>query len=170
MADRVTQAMVRLFAIPQLLPMGGFGTQVKWTDARTIHSTSSRSNKTPTPPPPCPRTPSSKACKTRRPGLTEAIQTALGALHKIMIAREMLKSGGLQTPVYVDDGLTDSGKEACVGFKYGQTASGMAVDYAYKQADEGVESAMTQLVWLKQWLDDERSKVLATIVRHGHGF
>lgn len=100
-------------------------------------------------------------------GLNEAVQTALGALHKIMIAREMLKSGGLATPVYVDEGVM---KDCDGGLSYGQTASGRAVDHAYKQAVEGVESAMGQLVWVKQWLNDERSKVLATIVRHGHGF
>ncbi|KAI4125518.1 MAG: hypothetical protein LQ347_005359 [Umbilicaria vellea] len=100
-------------------------------------------------------------------GLNEAVQTALGALHKIMIAREMLKSGGLAAPVYIDEGVMTDCNE---GLKYGQTASGRAVDNAYRQALEGVESTMGQLAWVKQCLDDERSKVLATIVKHGHGF
>ena len=95
-----------------------------------------------------------------------------------MIAREMLKSAGLQTPMYADDGMTteagnedkEEEEEASASLMYGQTGSGRAVDSAYKRAGEGVASAMTQLVWVKQWLDDERSKVLATIVRHGRGF
>lgn len=103
-------------------------------------------------------------------GLSEAIQTALGALHKLVVAREMVKSGGLRTPVYAGDGMADAGDGESVGLMYGQTASGRAVDGTYGQAQDGVQSALTQLGWVKDWLDDERSKVLAIIVRHGHGF
>lgn len=103
-------------------------------------------------------------------GLSEAIQTALGALHKLVVAREMVKSGGLRTPVYAGDGMADAGDGECVGLMYGQTASGRAVDGTYGQAQDGVQRALTQLGWVKNWLDDERSKVLAIIVRHGHGF
>ena len=82
----------------------------------------------------------------------------------------MLKSGGLQTPVYADYAMIDVGEEACAGSSKGQTGSGMAVDAAYKAAAEGVETAKMQLVWAKEWLGEEQGRVRETVVRKGQGF